>query len=195
MTKEQIESLGLTYVDGMTDDEVIAKITEKHQSDANKLTELENSSKKWKAQFDKASTEIAEFKRQNQEKLTDEEKAKAHLEEVEMDLAKANRKIAETEKVNTYMAIGYPKELAEKVACAELDGKDVTKYHQEFIKAHDATLEAELMKKNPALKGGGGNGGDDTIEDKFKKGTMTMPELNELKNSNPSLYKKLLGIE
>lgn len=199
MTKEQIESLGVTYVEGMTVDEVIAKVTEnanalKKASDE-KIAELDSKVKSHKAQIDKYSSEIASFKKKEQDNLTEEEKKQAHYAELEEDLAKAKRKIAVTDKVNTYMGIGYSKELAEKVAEAELDGKDVTKYHQEFIKAHDAEVEAKLMKNNPSLKGGGGNGGNDKFtRENFKKGVLSLDEVSALKDTNPALYKQILGI-
>lgn len=194
MTKEQIEKLGITYVDGMTDEDVIAKINENKTALESKANDAESKAKSYKSTIDKYSSEIAEYKKKEAEKLTDEEKREAHLKEVEENLVKANRKIAENEKVSTYLAIGYPKELAEKVANAELEGKDASKFHQEFIKIREQAIEAELMKKNPNLKGGGGNGGDDKFtKENFKAGKISMQELNELRETDKAKYDAIVN--
>ena len=194
MTKEQIEELGITYVEGMTDEMVIEKITAKRKADEARITELDGKVKSHKATIDKYSSEIADYKKKEADKLTDEEKAQAHLKELEDKLAKAERSIAESKKVNAYVAMGYSKELAEKVASAELDGKDTAEYHKEFIKAHDEALKAEIMKNNPNLQGGGGSGGNEKFtKENFKAGKLKMEELNELKATNPELYKEVIS--
>ena len=196
MTKEQIEALGITYVEGMTDDEVFDKITENKKALDAKTAELEGKVKTYKASIDKLSSENANYKKEKQEKLTDEEKAQAHLAEVEAELAKANRKIAESERVSSYVTLGYPKDLAEKVAVAELDGKDASKYHQEFIKSREEAVKAEIMKQNPGVKGGAGNGGNEKFtKENFKAGKLGMEELTELKANNPALYEAVTGGE
>lgn len=193
MTKEQIEALGITYVDGMTDDEVVAKITESKKVSDAKIADLTGRVDNHKKLIDKYTHELSEAKKEKEAKLTDEEKTNLRIQELESNLSKANRTIAKSERVATYVGIGYSKELAEKIADAELDGKDATKYHQEFIKSHDEALKQEIMKNNPAPKGGGGNGGNDTIEEKWKAGTLSMNEMNELKESNPELYNHLVN--
>lgn len=192
MTKEQIEKLGITYVEGMTDEDVIAKINENKTALETKANDFESKVKSYKSTIDKYSSEIAEYKKKEAEKLTDEEKRDAHLAELEADLAKAKRTIAETEKVNTYVSIGYSKELAQKVAVAELEGKDASKYHQEFMKAREEAIKAELMKKNPNLDGGGGGGDDKFTKENFKAGKISMEEMNELKVTDPAKYDSII---
>lgn len=192
MTKEQIEKLGITYVEGMTDEDVIAKINENKTALETKANDAESKAKSYKSTIDKYSSEIAEYKKKEAEKLTDEEKRDAHLAELEADLAKAKRTIAETEKVNTYVSIGYSKELAQKVAIAELEGKDASKYHQEFMKTREEAIRAELMKKNPNLDGGGGGGDDKFTKENFKAGKISMEEMNELKVTDPAKYDSIL---
>ena len=192
MTKEQIEKLGITYVEGMTDEDVIAKINENKTALETKANDFESKVKSYKSTIDKYSSEIAEYKKKEAEKLTDEEKRDAHLAELEADLAKAKRTIAETEKVNTYVSIGYSKELAQKVAIAELDGKDASKYHQEFMKTREEAIRAELMKKNPNLDGGGGGGDEKFTKENFKAGKISMEEMNELKVTDPAKYDSII---
>ena len=181
MTKEQLAKLGIVVDKDLTDDEAFALI-EKHQKDLN------DEKTKLKGQVDKYSSEISNFKKKEQERLTDDEKKALAQQELEKELASLRRENALSKKVGEYVEIGYSKELAEKVAEAELDGKSTAKFHQEFIKGREESLKAELLKKTPTP-----SGSDDTntkfTKENFKKGLITMEEMNKLQSENPTLYK------
>lgn len=184
MTKQQLEKLlGITLEEGKdtyTDDEAFELINKKH-------TELTSDLTKHKNLLSTRNSEIAEYKRKEQEKLSDDEKLKLHYEELEKENAGYKRTIAKSNKVNEYLGIGYPKELAEKIAEAELDGKSTVELHKQFLTSREESIKAELLKGNnkPETK-------TDTKTydvDWFKKASLT--ELSELHEKNPTLYAEL----
>lgn len=178
MTKEQLAKFGIVIEkDEITDEEANALIEQKFNS-------LNGEVKKHKDLLSTRNSEIAEYKRKEQEKLSEEEKTKLHYQELEQENANLKRDSALSKKVKDYIALGYSEELATKVANAELDGKSTTEYHKQFIQARDESIKAELLKQG-SKPSTNGDPKPATIEDMKK---MTYTELLNVKETNPELY-------
>ena len=191
MTKEQIEKLGITYVEGMTDDQVFEAITKKQGELEADKTKAENEAKTNKGLIDKYSSEIATLKKEKQEKMTDEEKKAQEHQQLLDEIASLKKDKSVSEKTAKYIKLGYDEEVARQVAEGEFEGKDVSDLHASFLKSHDEKLKKELMKNNPDVKGGGGNNATYTKED-FKAGRISMEQMNQLKETDPALYNELI---
>lgn len=179
MTKEQLEKLGITVenFDELTQekiDELVAK----------RVAELAGENSKQKTIISQRNGEIAEYKRKEQDRLTEDEKKALHEKEMVEKIASYEKQIAKTSKVAEYMGIGYPKELAEKVAEAEIEGKSSAKYHQEFAQSQVEATKAELMRNNPNPDGGGS--GDAMTIEKFK--TLKPSELAKFAEEHPTEF-------
>lgn len=190
MTKEQIEKLGITYVEGMTDEDVIAKINEKTKEADDKFAEMEKKANSFKANFDKVSTEVATLKKEKQAQLSEDEKAKLHNQELEDEIKALKQENAKNAKINAYKDIGYSAELASKIAEAELKGEDTTALHKEFLTAHDEEVKKEVMKQNPNPKGLKGAPKNYTKE-MFKNNEIPYEELVRLQEEQPEVYKEI----
>lgn len=184
MTKSQLEKiLGITLEEGKdtyTDDEAFELINKSH-------LELRSELGKNKDLLSKRNSEIAEYKRKEQDKLSEEEKTRLHYEELEKDYASLQKKVAKNDKITEYMGIGYSKELAEKIAEAELEGKSTVEYHKQFITAREETLKAELLKNPP--KPETTDKTDTVTREDYKK--MTYSQRMELKDKNPELFEQV----
>lgn len=192
MTKEQIEKLGITFVEGMTDDDVFEAISKRKGELEAEKSKFEEESKKHKGLVDKYSSEIKTLKDEAKAKLSVEEQAKLKYEEMEKEIANLKREKSVSEKVAKYLKLGYEEGLAKKVAEGEIEGKDVSEYHAQFIKAREEAIKQELMKNNPEIKGGNDGKPKYTKED-FKAGRISMAQLNELKDTDPATYKAIIG--
>ena len=124
--------------------------------------------KKWKAQFDKASHEAAESKKQIKSlqdqinsRMSDDEKAKAEREQELADIIaerdSLKRESAVNKLVSRYIALGYSEELATSTAEAMLDGDTdkVLSNQAEFNKSLEQTYKANSVKSNPTPDGKG----------------------------------------
>ena len=181
MTKEQALELGLSFdSEEPTQEEIDTAVM-------GRLAELKAENSKQKDLISKRNGEIADYKRKEQDKLSEDEKIKLHYEELEKENASYKRTIAKAKKVNEYLGVGYPKDLAEKIAEDELDGKSTVQYHSQFMKMREETLKAELMKGNP--KPIQSDPSITLTKDGFKK--MSYSEKLKLKNEQPEVYAKL----
>jgi len=186
MTKSQLEKiLGIKLEEGQdtyTDDEATELI-------ARHYAEVRNEATKNKDLLSKRNSEIAEMKRKEQDKLSDDEKARLQFEETVKENTSLKRKIARSEKVADYIGLGYPKELAEKVADAELDGKSTVELRRQFLTAKEESIRAELLKDTPAPDTKKDTS-TQTKEDVVKGGYEAMLKL---KQDNPELYDQYFG--
>lgn len=119
--------------------------------------------------FDKKASEAANYKKQLDSKMSDEEKKSAESAE-EMD--KLRQQVADLQKEKTisvykakYLADGYDEKLAEETAkaLAEGDFEAVFANQKKFIAAHDTVLKGKLMDGTPGMPGG--KGGNEKTED------------------------------
>ena len=186
MTKEQLAKLGIVVDKDLTDDEAFALI-EKHNQD------LVNEKSKLKNLNDKYSSEIAGFKKKEQDRMSDDEKKAMAQQELENELKTLRRENVVNKKVGELMEVGYGKELATKIAEAEIDGKSTAKYHQEFITAREESLRAELLAKTPKPDGTNGTTETKFTKENFSKGLISMEDMNKLRSENPTLYNELIS--
>ena len=181
MTKEKAVELGITFeTDNPTQEEIDEKVS-------NRLTELTGENSRLHTSISKVNSENAEYKRKAQEKLTEDEKVQLHIKELEESNAKYEKQFARTNKVNDYLAIGVSKDLAEKIADAELEGKPTGSLWAEHSKAREEAIKKELMQNNPNPKQAD-PGAKDPTADEYKK--MTYSQKMKLKESNPTLFEK-----
>lgn len=148
-----------------------------------------------KAQFDKAASEAASFKKQLREKMTEEEANKAKEADEKAQLM-ARLQELETERtigvyVNSYLGLGYDEKLAKETAKALAEGNMETVFKNQKIHLESAekNLKAELLKMTPAPQINNENNGV-TLEG-LKK--MTSAERHQFYVEHPEEYKKLYG--
>lgn len=182
-TKEQIESLGITYEEGMTDESVIAQL----QSQRNEHAKI-------KASFDKASSELASYKKKEKDAMSEDEKTKAHIADLEAKLAESDKKNAIRDIKDQYVGMGYDAKLAERIAVATLDNNysEVAKCQKEFLDAHDASLKEDIMKNNPKPRQGDPNKADTLYtKENFKAGKIGYEALCKLQAEDPQKYEEI----
>ena len=178
MTKEQLAKLGITTdKDTLTDEEVFALLEQKHADMTGEL-------KKSKDIISARNSELADIRRKETEKLSEEERIRLHYEELEKKNAELTRQIALSNKIKSYVSIGYSPELAEKVAIAELEGKDTTKYHQEHINAKIEETKASALAGGPKPN----TNGSTKVLTKADFDKMSYSELVKLKEEQPAEY-------
>ena len=181
MTKEQLAKLGIVIEEDNIDDAKAQELINK------KFSDMSADLNKNKNLLSQRNSEIAEYKRKEQEKLSEEEKRNLHYQELEEQNKKLNREIALNKKIAEYVGLGYDTELANKVAEAELDGKSTVAYHKQFINAREEQIKADLMKGNPNPQV------DKTPKTLTKEDVAKMgyEDLLKLQKENPTVYAEL----
>lgn len=112
--------------------------------------------------FDKASSEIAGYKKQLFEKMTAEEAAKAEADEkmavIQAELEQLRQDKVVQEYTAQFLGIGYDKELATETAVALQRGDMNTVFlnQTKFATLREKALKAELMKNTPKPPAGNG---------------------------------------
>jgi ribosomal protein L17 len=190
MTKEQIEKLGLTYTEGMTDEQVVEALSKMKGELTAEKSKFENEAKHNKSLMDKYASEVADLKKKEQDRMTDEEKKAQEYQQMIDEIATLKKDKSVSEKTAKYLKLGYSEDVAKKVAEGEIEGKDVSEFHAEFLKAHDEELKKQYMKNNPAPDGGGDPNKRFTREG-FKKGEYTYEQLCDLQAKNPALFDEI----
>ena len=188
LSKETLAMLGLPET--ATQEEAEAKIAELNT--AKKTAEGERD--KFKASFDKTSTELANFKK---EKLTDDEKRQEAEKDLQNQLADAKRQLKLNETEKQYMSAGMDSETAQKMAQAVLDGDvatqgDIMKSYAEVV-AKKAKADALKSQKDVDVGDTDKANKSKYTKENFKKGLISMEEMNSLKESDPNLYNEIVG--
>lgn len=115
---------------------------------------------KLKTALSKANSDAAEWKRQFREKQTEAERAEAERKEreaaVEEELRTLRRDKTVAGYVNSCLALGYEKELAQRAAeaMADNDAATIMACQQEFLEAKQKELEVTALNKQPGLSVG-----------------------------------------
>ena len=115
---------------------------------------------KLKTALSKANSDAADWKRQFREKQTEQERAEAERKEreqaVEEELRMLRRDKTVAGYVNSCLALGYDKDLANRAAEAMADGNaaEIMNCQQEFLAAKQKELEALALNKQPSLSVG-----------------------------------------
>lgn len=128
---------------------------------------------KLKNSFDKASSELANTKKQLREKQSAEEQEEEAKKEAEEEHKKYVQGLEDTIRMtnatNRYLAIGMSGEMAKDTAKAELEN-DMEKVTENMSKFKDASIkaaESEWLKSRPPVNAGQGEGEE---TDLFLKG-------------------------
>lgn len=115
---------------------------------------------KLKTALSKANSDAAEWKRQFREKQTEAERAEAERKEreqaVEEELRMLRRDKTVAGYVNSCLALGYDKELAQRAATAmaDNDAAEIMACQQEFLAVKQKELEMAALNKQPTLSVG-----------------------------------------
>lgn len=115
---------------------------------------------KLKTALSKANSDAAEWKRQFREKQTEQERAEAERKEreqaVEEELRMLRRDKTVAGYVNSCLALGYDKELAQRAATAmaDNDAAEIMACQQEFLAVKQKEMEMTALNKQPGLSVG-----------------------------------------
>ena len=182
MTKDYLAKLGIAIDKDEVTDEEGQRLIETH------VAKMTGDQKKLKELNDQYSSELAEKKRQERERMTDDEKRKVEMEELKNQYAETQKQLAINNKVSSLVELGYDRETAIKYATDEYEGKDTLQYQKDFLAKKEAEVKAQVLKeagKDPKL-----NGGDGAIpkkEDVLKGGYSAMLKLQE---EHPETFKQ-----
>jgi len=149
-----------------------------------------------KQTFDKTASELAKYKKQYNELLSDDERKKVEANE-ELVALREKVQAMEQEKTITnnksqFISLGYDEGLAEETAKALFNG-DTTRVfanHKKFLENHDKTLKAEMLKETPIPPAGNGQPLPMTRE-RFQK--LSTEERMEFAQTHPEEYNAIYG--
>lgn len=145
--------------------------------------------------FDKVSSEVAGYKKQLRERMSEEEAAKVKAAEdmanvmAELEALRAEKIVSEF--TTQFMGIGYSEEMAKATATALQKGDMAVmfKNHAKFVADREKTLRAELLKSTPTPPAGDGDKKLSRAD--FK--SMTLAEKQKFATENPERYKEIYG--
>ena len=158
-----------------------------------KLEKLEAENGKLKNAQSNASADASRYKKQLQERMSEQEKAAAETQEMIAQLKAQNAELLRNQTLAEYTAgflgIGYSEDLAKSAAVAIFDGKfaEFLATHKQFVVDHDKALSADAIR-SMARPGAGGTEQSVTKE-QFAK--MNYNERVKLYTEQPELYKEL----
>ena len=150
--------LGSAYKEGMTEEE-LSKAIEKAVNAKEKQAEQDLT--KIKNAFNKASSEVAEYKHKLQEHLSDDEKKRNEQDDLLKQLQEENaafkRQSAIAENRAKFISFGYGEDLAQKTAEALFDGDLETVFanHKTAWEAKEKEIRAGVMRSTPVPPAGG----------------------------------------
>lgn len=151
------ELLGDSFKEGMSEDE-LSKAIEKAVKAKEKQAEADLT--KIKNAFNKASSEVADYKHKLQEHLSDEEKKRTEQDDLLKQLQEENaafkRQSAIADNRAKFISFGYGEELAQKTAEALFDGDLETVFanHKTAWEAKEKEIRAGVMKSTPVPPAG-----------------------------------------
>jgi nitrate/nitrite-specific signal transduction histidine kinase len=154
------EYLGDAYKEDMSQDDLakaLEKVTKAREKQAEAdLTKLKNA-------FNKASSDLAEYKHKLQAQMTEEDQKKAEqaelLEKLQAENAAFRKQTAIAENKAKFISFGYADDLAEKTAEALFDGDLETVFanHKAAWEAKEQEIRAGMMRNAPMPPAGNGN--------------------------------------
>ena len=185
----------------MADIETTVETTQ--QTDQNEKTEtldsLKSELEKLRAENGKlknaqsnASADASKWKKQLQERMSEQERAENATKELIDSLKAENERLKRDQEVASrtaaYVGVGFDESLAKKAA--EAYGSDHNGFMdalKAFITAHDKALQADALRSTPRP----GNGGTAPAITKEEFAKMNYSERVKLFNENPDLYQEL----
>ena len=161
-----------------------------------KIKALETENGKLRQANTNASADASKWKKQYQEKLSAEEKAKQEQDEAtaamqkELETLRTERNIAKISGALVANDIGMDAETAKAVAEA-MNAGDTDKVLsgiRQFVITHDKALREDAIRGNQTLQGGR----TDTTVTKAEFDKMGYTEMVEFKQANPELYNEYM---
>lgn len=158
-----------------------------------KLEKLESENAKLKSAQSNASADASKYKKQLQERMSEQERAAAETKDLIERLQSENEKLKRDQTLAEYttgfLSVGYSEDLARKAAEATLDGKfaEFISAHKTFVEEHDKAKAAESIRNMSRP----GNGGSSTSVTKEQFAKMGYSERAKLFEEQPELYKEL----
>ena len=157
-----------------------------------KIKALESENGKLKQSVTNASADASKWKKQYQDKLSEEDKAKEQQDEANAALQKELEDLRRERNIARYTGelvdarIGMDTDTAKSVAEA-LNTGEIDKVFdgiRQFISAHDKSLRESALKNNQTLPGG--SVVKVTTKEEFK--SMSLSEMIAFKTEHPDLY-------
>lgn len=188
LSKEILAVLGL---DDTATEEDVKKAIAKINDDK---TTAEQEKVKFKNSLDKVSSEVANLKKEKQQKMTDDEKEKERIAQLEKDNADFKAQIAMNNAKDAFIGVGYDSETAGKLAKAQLEGNHtelaniMKKHNDELIK----TAKADALKEAKQVNAGKTDVNTSIYtKENFKANKISYEELVKLQAENPQLYEEI----
>ena len=151
-----------------------------------------------KAQYDKTASELAEAKRINKSKMTEDEAAKAEQDQKNKELQEKYDTLLKESTIAKYKAKyleqGYDAKLAEETATALFNGETekVFANGEKFKAAVEQKTKAELLKDTPKPGGNGGKEGEEKTPDILMAERIGKAKAESTKSAN-SIMSKYIG--
>ena len=164
-----------------------------------RIKQLESENNKLRQANTNASADASKWKKQYQDKLSEEERTKEQQSEAaasmqkELEALRAERNVANYKSQLTAPGIGFDADLAQEMAEA-LNTGDTAKVFdglRKFLVVHDKALNEQSLRNNPTLPGGAVPSTVSVAE--FHK--MNLSERMKLFNEQPDLYNELVRKE
>ena len=157
-----------------------------------RIKQLESDNAKLRQANTNASADASKWKKQYQDKLSDEEKAKAERDEqdaalrTELETLRKEKNIASYKSILVANDIGMDAEIAGVVAEAMNSGEfdKVFDGIRKFIASHDKAMAEKAMLNNPKLPGGSST--KTVTQEEFNN--MGYREMLQFKTEHPDLY-------
>lgn len=157
-----------------------------------RIKQLEAENGKLRQANTNASADASKWKKQYQEKLSEEDRKKEEQEEQnatlmqELETLRAERNIAKHK--SELLSIGFDDAIAQDVASALNEGDNAKVFDglRKFIEVHDKQLRENAFRTNPTLKAG--TAGKAVTKEQFDK--MDYLQRLEVFNNYPDLYKE-----
>ncbi len=166
--------------------------TETLDSLKSELEKLKVENGKLKNAQSNASADASKWKKQLQERMSEQERAENATKELIDSLKAENERLKRDQEVASrtaaYVGVGFDESLAKKAA--EAYGSDHNGFMdalKAFITAHDKALQADALRSTPRP----GNGGTALAITKEEFAKMKYQERVKLFNENPDLYREL----
>lgn len=182
-------------VEAETVEKTETKDSEKEQTAKDlekRIKELEAENGKLRQANTNASADASKWKRQYQEKLSEEDRKREEQEETTANLQKELESLRAERNVANYKAqlvtIGFDDTLAQEVGQHLNDGNiaEIFDGLRKFIAAHDKALRESAFRNNPVLQGGGATKAISKAE--FDK--MGYTERLKVYQEHPELYQE-----
>ena len=157
------------------------------------LEQLKAENTKLKGAQSNASAEASKYKKQLQERMSEQEKAanetKELIERLQAENTAMKRERTLAEHVSGYLELGFDAESAKKAAEFTVDGdfSAMKRTFRDFMTAHDRELLADNMRSTP--RPGAGASEPAVTKDQFEK--MSYMERKRIYDEQPDLYQEL----